>query len=462
MNHLAFSVVTLAVASTLSAQVSLVHLGTVDVASTSSAANPEYIGSNPSAVAWKGIDVWVAGYNSSGTTGDAAIVKVSNALTNPTYGARFGVQSATPNQRGYSGLDVSGNLVAAAYDQGSVAPGGITGWDLAGNSLWAKDARGSCGVGIDPGFAGIDAGTGWTSFGSGRRSLQDNATGADIYTSSNGMVILTPGSGTLWRDMDFGSLLGNVYLRRSNQVHRCERIGGNTCTNQQQISNAITADFVNIQNLAYVRQGVDEIIFWNDRNNTFPGQQFDVVVQAMDPAGGALSIDWGGFTAPGSSGAFDFSYDEASRTLAICDFNNRAVYVFSVAVFQSYGAGCAGQGGFVPTLVGRGDTRPSGSLDYEATNLAPVSIGLFAFGNFTTNVPLPFPNNCPLLIDPLIGTYGVFVTAPGTPGSGTGSFSLPLPSSAVSGVPITTQCIVLENASLSSVVTSNGITVTLP
>ena len=134
--------VVLATASSLAAQVGLTHLGTVDVASTSSVANPEYIGSNPSAVAWNGTDVWVGGFNSSGATGDSAVVKVSNALTAPSYGARFGVQPATLNQRGYSGLDVSGGVLAAAFDNGSSVPDGITGWDLAGNQLWGKTARG--------------------------------------------------------------------------------------------------------------------------------------------------------------------------------------------------------------------------------------------------------------------------------------------------------------------------------
>ena len=79
MHPLSF-VVALAAGSSLVAQVSLTHLGTIDVASTSNAGNPEYIGSNPSAVAWNGTDVWVGGFNSSGATGDAAIVMLSFVL----------------------------------------------------------------------------------------------------------------------------------------------------------------------------------------------------------------------------------------------------------------------------------------------------------------------------------------------------------------------------------------------
>ena len=117
-----------------------------------------------------------------------------------------------------------------------------------------------------------DAGTGWTSFGSGRRSLQDNVTGADIYTSSNGMII-NSGTGTFWRDMDFDSLIGDIYLRKSNQVHKCQRIGGNLVTGCVQLTSLPQADFVNIQNLAYVRQGTDELIFWNDRGTTLGGHR---------------------------------------------------------------------------------------------------------------------------------------------------------------------------------------------
>ncbi|MGC6488612.1 MAG: hypothetical protein ACON4Z_13275 [Planctomycetota bacterium] len=452
-------VVLLASASSLAAQVSLTHLGTVNVDSTSSVANAEYIGSNPSAVAWNGTDVWVGGFNSSGGTGDAAIVKISNALTNPTYGARFGVQPTTVNQRGYSGLDVSGGLLAAAYDNGSSGPDGITGWDLAGNQLWGKAARGSSGVGIDPGFGGIDAGVGWTFFGSGRRSLQDSATGADLYTSSNGMII-NAGSGTLWRDMDFDPLIGDVYMRKSNEVIKCQRVGGNSVFNCQVLSSSQFAPFVNIQNLAYVRQGADEIIFWNDRATTLGGQQFDLVVQAMSPQGLPLSIDWGGFTTPGGAGAYDFSYDEASRTLAICDFSNRSVYVFAVSVFQTFGTGCAGLGGVTPALAGSGDTSPGGAINLAASSLAPASLGIFALGAQPTTLPLPFPGQCPLHVDPVIGTFAPFLTAPGAFGSGTGAFTLPLPAVAT-GASLTAQVIVLENGGITSVVTSNGVLVTV-
>ena len=100
-------------AAGLGAQVTLTHLGTVDVAVTSNAANPEYIGSNPSAVAWDGTNVWVAGYNNAPTAQPTAIVRVDNALTAPAFGVPFGAVPATPNGRGYSGLDVDAPSLTA-------------------------------------------------------------------------------------------------------------------------------------------------------------------------------------------------------------------------------------------------------------------------------------------------------------------------------------------------------------
>ena len=349
--------------------------------------------------------------------------------------------------------------MVAAYDNGSATPEGITGWDLAGNQLWAKSARGSSGVGIDPGFGGIDAGVGWTTFGSGRRSLQDSATGADIYTSSNGMII-NAGNGTLWRDMDFDSLIGDIYMRKSNEVVRCQRVGGNAVFNCQVLSNSQFAPFVNIQNLAYVRQGGDEVIFWNDRATTLGGQQFDLVVQAMTPQGLALTVDWGGFTPPGPRGPTTSAMTRPRGRSRSATSTRARSTCSRWRSFQSFGTGCAGLGNVTPDLTAGGDTRPGGAIALTASGVAPASIGLFALGSSPTAVPLPFPGNCPLHVDPVLGTFGLFLTPPGPVGSGSGSFTLPLPAVAT-GASLAAQCVVLENGSLNSVVTSNGVQVTV-
>ncbi|MCA8953436.1 MAG: hypothetical protein KDE27_28240 [Planctomycetes bacterium] len=445
-------------AAGLGAQVTLTHLGTVDVAVTSNAANPEYIGSNPSAVAWDGTNVWVAGYNNAPTAQPTAIVRVDNALTAPAFGVPFGAVPATPNGRGYSGLDVDApaGRLAAAHDFGAAAPDGLAQWDLLGNPNWAKNGRGSSGVGFDPGLFGTTGdGTGWTTFGSGRRALQDNVTGADVYTAANGMI-LNAGSGTLWRDMDFDPFSGDVYLRKDNELVKCERTGPNAVTNNQVLDGGALAPLVNNQNVAFVRQATDQVVFWNDRSSGGAGQPFEFAIQCTRSDGTRLAIDFGGFTAPAGVGAYDFGYDDATGTLAISDFANRAVYVFAVSLFVEYGTGCVGQGNITPVLAAAGDSRAGGTIVYTAGNTAPNSVGGFVFGFQRDNTPLPFPGACPQHVTPVLFSAGLFFTGAGGAGSGSGSLGLAI-GAGLTGIPLTCQAVILENASLATVVTTNGI-----
>ena len=65
MRHFATALAALALGATASAQVNLQFkpLVTVDLASTATNTNPEFIGSNPSAVALDGADLIVAVFN---------------------------------------------------------------------------------------------------------------------------------------------------------------------------------------------------------------------------------------------------------------------------------------------------------------------------------------------------------------------------------------------------------------
>lgn len=453
----------LSFAATTSAQVAMNLLATVDVSSTANGTNPEYIGNNPIAVAWNGTDLFLAGFNSSGAAGNAAICKISNALTTPTPNAAFGIVTGTPNVRGYIGLDVLGSTLVASYDPGAVSPVGITAWDLNGVSLWAKSGRGGSGVAFDPGFFGLDSGVGWTTFGAGRRFLQNAATGVDIYDATNGMIFNpTPSPGTNWRDMEFDAQTGDIWLRSNNHVVAATRVAGNTLVNQRiVVTPATAANTVVSQNLAFIRQPAGEIVFWNDRAVTQAGQSFAGVVLCNRASDGApVSVAWGTTLPATGNAAYDFSYDEASKTLAICDFWNRAVYIYQVTVFAPYGAGCAGQGNFTPLLEGSGSAVGNGVLTYTLSQTAPLSVGLFAFGDTQASAPLPFPYFCNVLVAPLILVGGVFVTPPGPSGSGVGSISIPVPVG-VSGYNLTAQGFVLENADLAQTVASNGVFIQL-
>ena len=324
----------LVAAASLSAQVSLIHQGTVDVSSTSVSANPEYIGNNPSAVAWNGTDLYVAGFNGSGGAANTGISKIANALSGGTPGAAFGVLS-TPNSRGYSGLDVSAAGVVAAYDAGSAVPEGISAYDAAGGFLWSRNARGGSGVAYDPGFGGVDAGTGWTTFGSGRRALQDNATGADIYTTSNGMIISAPTSGTFWRDMDFDDATGDIYLREGNNLVKGTRSGANAISGTSVPYDPLDEDFIAGQNCEFIDGEAGRMVVFNNREFTNTGQDFEANIFIELASGGQIPIVWDGLIANTGNAWYDFSWHGPSNTLAVMDFANRDVHI--VEVLQGLG-----------------------------------------------------------------------------------------------------------------------------
>ncbi len=452
------AVALLAVAAPAFAQVQMQHLATIDT-------TPLPIGTNPSAVAWNGTDLFVAGYNGNTVAGPVAIVPVFNALTTPTVGAAFGIESGTPSQRGYTGLDVQGAQLAAAYDNGGSNPNGITCWDLLGTPQWSKVGRGSSGVGFDPGHPtgnpAFGAGVGWTTFGSGRRLLQDRTNGADIWNTANGMVLGTAQT-TFWRDMDYDAATGDIWLRTANNVVAGRRTGDNAVT-MRVVVDVPDVTTVNQQNLALVDALGGKVVIYNDRSNGGIGQLFTERVLAVRPDGNPDVIDWGTFVAANGVGAYDFSWDQASQTLAISDFGNRKVYVFAVVVPSTYpyGQGCAGQNALVPRLAATGSATPgSGVVVYQIDNAAPFSVAFLAFGFGQTSFPLG--NGCNILIDPLLPVYlGPWFTGTGGAGSGTATGSLPIPAG-VSGAIVSTQGVVLENADPSVIILSNGVQLIVP
>jgi hypothetical protein len=328
----ALGVVFVAGSMASAADVSFDLLATVNLDSTANPDNAEFIGSNPSAVAWDGTSLFVAGFNNGGAP-TVGVVGITDALGMPVFGESF-ADLAAPAARGFSGLDITDGVIAAAYDTGSSDPNGITAWMFDGTQMWAKDARGGSGVGIDPGHLGNFAdggGVGWTTFGSGRRALQDILTGDDIYTTGDGMIINGAGTGTFWRDMDFDDATGNIWLREGNNVIMAERTGANSVNTAMLIVDEPEADFVAGQNIAYMGgTPFGDIVIYGDRTDTALGQAFTDVVKVIDPAGNVLTYDLGGLMPDTGSGYYDFSYDAATQTLAVLDFTNRNAYILAV------------------------------------------------------------------------------------------------------------------------------------
>ena len=224
--------------------------------------NPQYIGTNPLGVAWDGSRLYVAGFDNFGSSelpiGLIEVLNPASLTGDVTLGAAdfspaFG-QILQDSGRGYTGLDLSGGSLAASFDGGAASSDAIQVFDTADNSLvWDLSASGvmdraGSGVAFDPGFPGGSAaqGTGvaWTKFESGRRALNDAATGASIWQFDDsipetlGMQWLsdTPGVGSNFaRDMTFDPDTGDVYVRRSNDVDAADRTGDNATDNRRTI-----------------------------------------------------------------------------------------------------------------------------------------------------------------------------------------------------------------------------------
>jgi len=450
----------------LAAQVQLDHLATVDISATSNSSNPEFIGSNPAAIAWNGVDLFVAGTNNQppGNFATVSIVRVNGALTGtPTYSPVFGSKAGTDGFRGYTALDIRSGQLVASFDAGTNDPDGIAAYDLTGTRQWGRSARGT-GVGVDPGFQGVDDGIGWSTFGSGRRALQDSATGADIYTTANGMII-TPGGTTFWRDFTFDPATGDFYGRKSNSVVAGDRTGGNALANVREIVPALTnRDFTPFMFVDVLRENGEVVLIYNDRTVDIPGQNVLDVIRCVLPDGTPREIDWNGWapsTANSTSAAIhDFSFDAGTGTLAISDFTNRVVHLFGVNVppVDRYGQGCPGSNGTSPRLTFRGDaTTATGQLELTVDQIVPGAVAFFAFGGAPAQQPVGF-NNCDILISPVFDFFLGPVVADGT---GTASLSWTVPAIAA-GSQVVSQGAVVDRASGFPFVLSNGVLLQVP
>jgi hypothetical protein len=352
-------------------------VATVDVDSTANVANPEFIGTNPAAVAWDGTDLWLAGYNNSPNPLDVGITRIADALGAAVAQPAFGIQGTTPSFRGYSGLDLNSGTLMASFDVGAVHPEGITAWDAAtGGSLWAKSARGGSGVGFDPGFAGAGSGAGWTTFGSGRRSLQDLATGADIYDSSNGMII-DAGVGFFWRCMAFDDATGDIYLREGNNLVKGTRSGANAISGTSVLFDPLDEDFIAGQNCEFIDGEAGRMIVFNNREFTNTGQDFDANIFVELASGGQVPIIWDGLIAPTGNAWYDFAWHGPSNTLAIVDFANRDVHI--VEVLQGLGTNyCVANA----NSTGVGATISATGSAAAADNLLTLTVGDMPNGQF--------------------------------------------------------------------------------
>jgi hypothetical protein len=382
-------------ASRAEAQIGLYEVARFNLNSTSGTANPQFIGSNPIAVGWNGSKLYVAGFNGSGSTTNTSIVEITNAaagvaaggFVTPSYSSTFGTIS-TPTTRGYTGLAMNGNSLMASLDLGSNNVNGIQmfnastntqSWNLSASGTTTANigtTRGMAGPDFDPGYQGNAAqggGAGWTTQGAGRRFVNNITTGSAIYVSATtaafmannpnaalGMLInpdtsVIPAT-TTWRDMAFDPATGNLYLRNQHGVLATNRTGANTDVNPLNSTagqtgyiylnsgtgaasnnvgvtigymNSITTGSMN----AFANGYSGDLLVFNDRSSTLNGQSWTNVIKFTTVSGSSITPTWTFLSAPSTgNGAYDYEWDSASQTLAVVDYANRNVSIFSTAV----------------------------------------------------------------------------------------------------------------------------------
>lgn len=281
--------------------------------------------------------MFVAGFQRNFDPG-VKVVEVLTPLSKQVgFGTPFGTQSSF-RFRGYSGLDIQGNALAASYDIGETHADGLQLFNVTdpNNTVkeWSFAVRGIAGPSFDPGFEGSTPGVGYTTIGSGRRGLLDQTTGSELVPLSTGFIWWPGSPGTINRDMDFAPN-GDLYVRHNNAVAKTVRTGPNSSTAQQSLFDGGANAIFNGQNLAYVSSfgPFADFLIYNDVQSSAPsGQLFADVVKFMDPDGNDLAAEFHllGPSIADGSGYYDFDYDPATSTLALLDQANGQVHIFAI------------------------------------------------------------------------------------------------------------------------------------
>lgn len=122
--------------------------------------------------------------------------------------------------------------------------------------------------------------------------------------------------------------------------------------------------------------------------------------------------------------------------------------------FPTYGQGCAGTQGFIPTLSGNGCPEPDGNVGIDLANAFGGSTGFLFVG--TDSASIPFGWGCDLLVSPPFITVAVPIFGAG-PGNGFISFSAGIPANTVTPLPISLQAFVSDPGVPSGFSTTNGV-----
>jgi hypothetical protein len=105
---------------------------------------------------------------------------------------------------------------------------------------------------------------------------------------------------------------------------------------------------------SFVNTYSGDLLIFNDGTSTAPEQSLLNVIKFITTSGSTITPTWTfltGSTPPNGTAFYDFSWDVSTQTLAVMDFSNRGVSIFSTAVPEPSTWAMAGMAG--SALVGR-------------------------------------------------------------------------------------------------------------
>ena len=302
------------------------------------------VGTNISAVAWNGTDLFVAGLNNSAAVANTGIVKVSSARTAPVIGTPFGVTSTPAGSRGYMGLDVAATPdatnvagpidLAATFDSGTATTSRFDMYNGDNSLRWtfAPAVRPPTGPAFDLTVSRV------SYLYQGSHLIRNYA--VDVTAASNTgnppSEFNNLGLGTAFRDLDFNPTTGDAWARLNNDVVKAPRTGpgsyGATPLLAADLANANSVG-TNVQFLNFT--GGDSVIIYNNRASNATGQAFTSVIGGVNDDGSPETLTFlndtgtAAFAPATGSSVYDFSWDSATQTLAVADSLNNRVYIFA-------------------------------------------------------------------------------------------------------------------------------------
>jgi hypothetical protein len=271
-------------------------------------------------------------------------VKISTALYTPVIGTAFGSLN-TPPMRGISSVDKSGNYLLVSYDNGYGSGDSVRMFNASTASLiWRigdanagndSSIRGSAAA-FDPGYVAGGSPAPAASYlarDSGRRHRLNTATGTYVDGFNFDAICYFAYDSNAWRDMVFDPATGDLYMREANRVGQAARTADNAFAGQTSVAPGVLSysPGVNLQNIAFMNvAGQGKFLIFNERSSQDINQNFATVINVVSTNGSAKAVAWDVIPFTEGNGAYDFSWDAASQTIAIADMFNSQLYIYGL------------------------------------------------------------------------------------------------------------------------------------